>query len=79
MLASPLLYNNRQIILERAATLLLPAMYEWPTMAEEGGFVAYGPRLAQLYRDVFARQTRPAAARRKAHNIVVERPPNLSW
>ena len=31
-------------------------MYEWPNMAEEGGFVAYGARLTQLFRDIFARQ-----------------------
>ena len=56
MLASAFLYGNRQIIMERAATLRLPAMYEWPNMAEEGGFVAYGARLTQLFRDIFARQ-----------------------
>jgi ParB-like nuclease domain len=26
----------------------IPAMYQWPEMAEEGGFVAYGPRLSDL-------------------------------
>jgi putative tryptophan/tyrosine transport system substrate-binding protein len=36
--------------MERAATLRLPAMYEWPNMVEEGGFVAYGARLTQLFR-----------------------------
>jgi putative ABC transport system substrate-binding protein len=56
VLASAFLYGNRQIIMERAATLRLPAMYEWPNMAEEGGFVAYGARLTQLFRDIFARQ-----------------------
>jgi putative tryptophan/tyrosine transport system substrate-binding protein len=70
VLASALLYNNRQ----RAATLLLPAMYEWPTMAEEGGFVAYGPRLAQLYRDVFARQLVQLLLGAKPADIPVEQP-----
>jgi putative ABC transport system substrate-binding protein len=37
-------------------TLRLPAVYQWPEMAEEGGFLAYGPRIVQLYRDVMARQ-----------------------
>ena len=74
VLASAILYNNRQIILERAATLLLPAMYEWPTMAEEGGFVAYGPRLAQLYRDVFARQLVQLLLGAKPADIPVEQP-----
>jgi putative tryptophan/tyrosine transport system substrate-binding protein len=26
----------------------MPAMYQWPEMAEEGGFIAYGPRLTDL-------------------------------
>ena len=26
----------------------IPAMYQWPEMAEEGGFAAYGPRLTDL-------------------------------
>src|SRR5262249_33739029 len=56
VLASSLLFNNRRIIFEHVDTLRLPAMYQWPEMAEEGGFLAYGPRIVQLYRDVMARQ-----------------------
>ena len=32
------------------ATLRLPAIYQWPEIAEQGGFAAYGPRLAPIYR-----------------------------
>jgi len=46
--ASPMLHGNGRLIMERVAALRLPAMYQWPEMAEEGGFVAYGPRLDQL-------------------------------
>jgi putative tryptophan/tyrosine transport system substrate-binding protein len=53
VLSSPVLFYNHQIIFERAATLRLPAMYEWPSMAEEGGFIAYGANLTQLYRDIY--------------------------
>ena len=56
ILASPLLFANRKIIIERAATLRLPAGYQWPEVAEEGGFIGYGPRLVQLFRDLLARQ-----------------------
>jgi putative ABC transport system substrate-binding protein len=56
VLASSLLFNNRRIIFEHVDTLRLPAMYQWPEMAEEGGFLAYGPRIVQLYREVMARQ-----------------------
>jgi putative tryptophan/tyrosine transport system substrate-binding protein len=45
--ASPMLHSNSQLIMERAVALRLPAMYQWPEMAEEGGFAAYGPRLSE--------------------------------
>ena len=48
VLASPMLYAYRQLIMDRVAELRLPAIYQWPEMAEEGGFAAYGPRLTQL-------------------------------
>jgi putative tryptophan/tyrosine transport system substrate-binding protein len=56
VLASPLLFAQRRLILERTAALHLPAIYQWPETAEEGGLVAYGPRIVQLFRDVLARQ-----------------------
>ena len=39
---SPLFFTHRQLIMERVAALHLPAIYEWPETAEEGGFAAYG-------------------------------------
>ena len=56
VLESGLLWGSRRTIMERAAELRLPAMYQWPEAAEEGGFVAYGPRLIQVYRDLMALQ-----------------------
>jgi putative tryptophan/tyrosine transport system substrate-binding protein len=46
--ASPMLDGNRQLIMERVAALRLPAMYQWPTVPELGGFIGYGPSLEQL-------------------------------
>jgi putative ABC transport system substrate-binding protein len=43
---------NRRIVIERAAALGLSAIYKWPEMAEEGGPIAYGPRLTPIYRQV---------------------------
>jgi putative ABC transport system substrate-binding protein len=43
--SSPMLHSNSKLIMERAAALRMPAIYQWPEMAEEGGFAAYGPRL----------------------------------
>jgi putative ABC transport system substrate-binding protein len=48
VLASPLLWAYRRMIMDRAAALRLPAMYQWPEMAEEGGLAAYGPRIMDI-------------------------------
>ena len=56
VLASPLLFAQRQLIIGRTAAGRLPAMYQWPETAEEGGLAGYGPRLLQLNRDVVSRQ-----------------------
>jgi putative tryptophan/tyrosine transport system substrate-binding protein len=56
VLASTLLYNNRQIILPHTAALALPAIYQWPTVAAEGALIGYGPRLEHIYKDIISRQ-----------------------
>jgi putative ABC transport system substrate-binding protein len=38
VLASPLLFGNRQLIMDRVAALRLPAIYQFPETAAEGGF-----------------------------------------
>ena len=67
VLATPLFFNNRHIIFERVSMLKLPTIYQWPEMAEEGGLIAYGPRIVDIYRRQVSRQmvqllrgTRPA-------------------
>lgn len=66
VLASPLLYGSRDIIIPRMRLERLPAIYQWPEMAAEGGFLAYGPRLLMAYRqavgliDKILRGARPA-------------------
>ena len=52
VLSAPLFSFNRRIVIERAAALGLPAIYEWPEMAEEGGLIGYGPRLPLIYRQL---------------------------
>jgi putative ABC transport system substrate-binding protein len=49
-LATPLFSVNRRTVIEGVAALRLPAMYQWPEMAEAGGLLAYGSRLTQMYR-----------------------------
>ena len=45
MLASPILDDARAVIIDRLNRLHLPAIYQWPELAELGGFAGYGPRL----------------------------------
>ena len=74
VLASALLFNNRRIIFERVATLRLPAIYQWPEVAEEEGLLGYGPRLVQIYRDVMSRQLVKILRGVKPADIPVEQP-----
>jgi putative ABC transport system substrate-binding protein len=49
-LATPLTFVVRPAVFARVAELRLPAIYQWPEMAEEGGLVGYGPRFSQIWR-----------------------------
>jgi putative tryptophan/tyrosine transport system substrate-binding protein len=55
VLASPLLHGSRHAIFVRTAELRLPAIYQWPETAQEGGLLAYGPRFTDVFRQL-ARQ-----------------------
>jgi putative tryptophan/tyrosine transport system substrate-binding protein len=72
--ASPLFFTYRQLIMDRVATLRLPAIYEWPETAEESGFAAYGPRLSQLFVDVMTQQLVKLFHGIKVADIPVEQP-----
>ena len=73
VLSAPLFSVNRRLVIERAAALGLPAIYEWPEMAEEGGLIAYGPRLTLIYRQM-ARLIVKVLRGVKPEDIPVEQP-----
>jgi putative ABC transport system substrate-binding protein len=50
VLSSPMLHLNRFTIIERATQLRLPAIYQWPETADEGGLLAYGPSFIEVFR-----------------------------
>jgi putative ABC transport system substrate-binding protein len=77
VLASPLLFANRQVIIERTGTLRLPAIFQWPEVAEQGGFMGYGPSIVQLFRGLFARQIVKALRGTKPADVPVEQPTNF--
>ena len=74
VLASPMLYSNRQIIFQQVAALHLPAIYQFAEMAEEGGLLAYGPRFTEIMRDIYARQLVQLFRGAKVTDIPVEQP-----
>jgi putative tryptophan/tyrosine transport system substrate-binding protein len=74
VLASALFFNNRTIIFDRVAALSLPAVYQWPEWAEEGGLIGYGPRIVQLFRDVMSRQLAALLRGAKPADLPVEQP-----
>ena len=52
VLSSPFLNAHSALIIELAASAKLPAIYQWPEAADEGGLMAYGPRLAAMQRQL---------------------------
>jgi putative tryptophan/tyrosine transport system substrate-binding protein len=73
VLTAPMFSFNRRIVIERAIAQGLPAIYEWPEMAEEGGLIGYGPRLTLLYRQA-ARLLAKILRGAKPGDLPVEQP-----
>jgi putative ABC transport system substrate-binding protein len=73
VLASPFLYAHRRLIMERVATLRLPAIYQWPHNADEGGLVAYGATFQEIALEL-ARQLAKVLRGTKITDIPVEQP-----
>src|SRR4029077_11218372 len=74
VLSSPFLYGNRQIFMQRVAALRLPAIYQFPEEAEEGGFVAYGPSIVQIFREPVTEQLVKLLRGIKPADIPVQQP-----
>lgn len=74
VLGSPRLASQAREIAERANSLKLPAMFQWPDIAQQGGLVAYGPRLGRLLREISAPQVIKVLHGVKLSDIPVEQP-----
>jgi putative tryptophan/tyrosine transport system substrate-binding protein len=72
-LATPLQLLSRGLIFDRIAATRIPAIYQWPDMAEEGGLIGYGPRFTQVYRQR-ARQITKVLRGAKPSDVPVEQP-----
>jgi putative ABC transport system substrate-binding protein len=66
VLASPMLNGARRLIIDRLRDARLPAIYEWPETAADGGLLGYGAPIASLFHrvavlvDKILRGVRPA-------------------
>ena len=52
----------------------MPAIWQFPTEAEEGGFIGYGTRLEPIFRDILARQLIKLLRGVKPAEIPIEQP-----
>ena len=66
--------THLHLIMDRVAALRLPAIYDFPETAEEGGFAAYGPRLDDVVLEVMLRQIVQLFSGIKVADIPVEQP-----
>jgi putative ABC transport system substrate-binding protein len=73
VLASPLLHGNRHAIFMQTAELHLPAIYQWPETAQEGGLLAYGPRFTEVFRQL-ARQLEKVLRGANPADLPIEQP-----
>jgi putative tryptophan/tyrosine transport system substrate-binding protein len=70
--ASSILYNGRRAIMDQLAATRLPAIYQWPEYAAEGGLAGYGPTQASISRLVAEQVDRVLKGTRPAELPVVQ-------
>jgi putative tryptophan/tyrosine transport system substrate-binding protein len=78
VLASPILWRFRQLIVDRLRTQRIPTIWQWPEGAEAGGLIAYGPRLPEVFRQC-ARQVVRLLLGAKVKDVPVEQPTKFDF
>ena len=73
VLATALFFINGQRIIDKTAMLRLPAIFQWPEMADQGGLLGYGPPFSEVYRQR-ARQVVKVLRGAKPSEIPIEQP-----
>ena len=73
VLASPLLSTFHRSIIDRMRDARLPAIYQWPEIAEDGGLLAYGPRVLLCYRHVVSLVDKVLRGA-QPHDLPIEQP-----
>jgi putative ABC transport system substrate-binding protein len=73
VLGSPFLTGNRALIINLAAKARLPAIYQWPQTARDGGLLAYGPSIGAVHQQLAALVARILGGA-KAGDLPIEQP-----
>ncbi|MBM3523686.1 MAG: hypothetical protein FJX57_12070, partial [Alphaproteobacteria bacterium] len=73
VLASPVLNAHRRRIIALVEAERLPAIHQWPETVTDGGLIAYGPSLIEMYRQVGSQVARILRGAKPAE-IPIERP-----
>jgi putative ABC transport system substrate-binding protein len=68
--------RSNEVVIGRVAELRLPAIYQWPETAEQGGLMGYGPRFTQVYRQRARLLVKVLRGARPA-DLPVEQPTNF--
>jgi putative ABC transport system substrate-binding protein len=76
VLASPLLYAARSVIIGRMRAARLPAIYQWPETTAEGGLLGYGPSIQLCYRQVVSLIDKVLHGA-KPGDLPIEQPPKI--
>jgi putative ABC transport system substrate-binding protein len=77
-LATPLFTTNARSLIERLLLLRLPAIHQWPELAEDGGMLGYGPGFASVFRQR-ARQVARILRGAKPADVPVEQPTTFEF
>ena len=65
--------RNYEVVVEAIATVRLPAIFQWPVIAEAGSLAGYGPRFTDMFRQR-ARMVMMILRGNKPADIPVEQP-----
>ncbi|HTZ34741.1 MAG TPA: ABC transporter substrate-binding protein [Stellaceae bacterium] len=79
VLASPFMKAAERIIIARAAAIKLPAIYQFPEMAEAGGLAGYGPRIDRVFRDLMAPMLVKLLNGAKPADLPIEQPTQFEF
>jgi putative tryptophan/tyrosine transport system substrate-binding protein len=77
VLNSPFLSTQHARFIEQAAAARLPAIYQWPEAAADGGLMGYGPSLTEMFRQLAGYASRILGGAHAA-DLPIEQPTRIN-